>query len=69
MTPATALRVKTLKSDHAAIKARMLRSVEQFKTERGYVPPYWELVRLAREAKVELRSPDRPAVSSQVSRQ
>ncbi len=69
MTPGTALRVKTLKSDHAAIKARMLANVERFKAERGYVPPYWELVRLAREAKVELQSPGRHTVASQVSRQ
>lgn len=69
MTPATALRVKTLKSDHGAIKARLLQNVERFKAERGYVPPYWELVRLAREAKTALQSPGQHTLASQVSGQ
>ena len=51
MSTATALRVQKLKADHAAIVARLLAKAERFKTERGYVPPYWELVRLAREAR------------------
>ena len=51
MSATTALRVEKLTATHAAIEARMLEKAEQFKTERGYAPPYWELVRLAREAK------------------
>jgi hypothetical protein len=51
MSATTALRVQRLKSTHARIKARLLDKAEQFKNEKGYVPPYWELVRLAREAK------------------
>jgi hypothetical protein len=27
----------------------LLAKADQFKKERGYVPPYWELVRVARE--------------------
>jgi hypothetical protein len=50
MSAATALRVQRLKSNHAAIKVRLLEKAEKFKAERGYQPPYWELVRLAREA-------------------
>lgn len=53
MSVATALRVQRLKSNRAAIKARLLEKVEWFKTERSYVPPYWELVRLAREAQTQ----------------
>jgi pyridoxine/pyridoxamine 5'-phosphate oxidase len=51
MSATTALRVQRLTSNHAVLKARLLEKAEQFKTEKGYVPPYWELVRLAREAK------------------
>jgi hypothetical protein len=51
MSATTALRVQRLKSTHARVKARLLDKAEQFKSEKGYVPPYWELVRLAREAK------------------
>ncbi len=51
MSAATALRVQKLKANHAALAARLLEKAEKFKVERGYVPPYWELVRLAREAR------------------
>lgn len=50
MSATTALRVDRLKQTHAAIVARIMPAAEQFRAERGYVPPYWELVRLAREA-------------------
>lgn len=50
MSAATALRVQKLKATHADIKVRLLEKAERFKAERGYLPPYWELVRLAREA-------------------
>jgi len=51
MSATTALRVQKLKAKHAAIAARLLEKAEQFKAERSYVAPYWELVRLAREAR------------------
>jgi hypothetical protein len=51
MSAATALRVQRLKANHAAMVERLLKKVETFKTERGYVPPYWELISLAREAR------------------
>jgi len=54
MSAATALRVQKFKAAHAAINVRLLAKVEKFKGERGYVPPYWELIKLAREAKNEL---------------
>src|SRR6266550_1279915 len=50
MSAATALRVQRLKANHAALADRLRAKAEKFKAERGYVPPYWELVRLAREA-------------------
>lgn len=54
MSAATALRVQRLKNQHAAIHARLLVKAEAFQSERGYGPPYWELVRLAREARDDL---------------
>jgi hypothetical protein len=51
MSATTALRVQKLRSNHAAIASRLLEKAETFKAERGYVPPYWVLVRLAREAR------------------
>jgi hypothetical protein len=53
MSATTALRVDRLKQDHAAIVARVMTAAEVFRTERGYAPPYWELVRLAREARTQ----------------
>jgi hypothetical protein len=55
MSATTALRVDWLKENHAAIAARVRESAEKFKTERGYVPPYWELLRMAREARGDSR--------------
>ena len=56
MSATTALRVDFLTKTHAAIYSRVIEQAERFKTEHGYVPPYWELVRMAREAKAALRS-------------
>jgi hypothetical protein len=50
MSAATALRVDGLNAWHAALKARLLERAATFKAGRGYTPPYWELVRMAREA-------------------
>lgn len=50
MSATTALRVDRFKKRYAAIQKRVMAKVEQFKKERNYTPPYWELVRLAREA-------------------
>jgi len=51
MSATTALRVKRLTAKHAAMKVAVLAQSGTFKAQRGYVPPYWALVRLAREAK------------------
>ena len=49
MSATTALRSKWLDERHAAIKADVLRQVDTFIAERGYVPPYWQLFEMARE--------------------
>ncbi len=51
MSATTALRVRRLIANHAKLKAQLLARADQFNSEKGYVPPYWELVRLAREVK------------------
>jgi hypothetical protein len=53
MSATTALRVDRLKTNHATLRARLLERVEKFQADRGYVPPYWELVRLARDAQTQ----------------
>ena len=50
MTAAVALRARALSERHDTIAARTRDAAERFERERGYVPPYWELVRLARDA-------------------
>jgi hypothetical protein len=51
-----ALRNRQFTRVHAAIKGRTLALVEEFARTRGYAPPYWELVRLARQARTEARA-------------
>jgi len=53
MSATTALRVEQLKQRHAGLVAKVVERAGRFKDERGYVPPYWELLRLAREAQEE----------------
>ena len=49
MAATTALRSQWLSERHAAIKADVLRQVEAFRAEHGYVPPYWQLLAMARD--------------------
>ncbi len=51
MSATTALRVQRLKALHAGLVTGVLSRAGAFKAERGYAPPYWELVRFAREAR------------------
>lgn len=53
MSATAALRVERYRAEHRAIEERLLRRAESFQRERGYPPPFWELVRLAREASRE----------------
>lgn len=50
MSPMAALRVKWLHERHARIKARVQVAMTQHRAEHGYVPAYWGLVAMAREA-------------------
>jgi hypothetical protein len=51
MSATTALRVRQYRADHAAIAGRLRLLADEFKRRQSYAPPYWELVRLARQAK------------------
>jgi hypothetical protein len=51
MSPAAALRNKKFTAHHASIVARVLELAREFQRIQGYVPPYWELLRMARESK------------------
>jgi hypothetical protein len=50
MSAATALRARRLDEIHAGLARDVLDRAAAFARERGYRPPYWELVRLARES-------------------
>ena len=45
---------------HAMIKTAMAKGVAQFQQQRGFIPPYWELLRLARSAAATTGQSDRP---------
>jgi len=51
MSATAALRTQDYDAKHSAIRERLSARAEQFKTENGYAPPYWQLVKLARAAK------------------
>ncbi|MBX2990845.1 MAG: hypothetical protein KF749_06700 [Bacteroidetes bacterium] len=51
MSSTAALRNKKFTERHARMTAMVSERVRQFEKELGYVPPFWELVRFAREAK------------------
>ena len=54
MSATTALRVKRFRTDHAARVARVVQQAEDFRKAKAYTPPFWELTRMAREAKSKL---------------
>ncbi len=51
MSATQALKNSTLVKTHKALKEKTEVLVKKFTEEKGYIPPYWELVRLAEEAK------------------
>jgi hypothetical protein len=53
MSATEALRISKYVHDHEAIATRLLMRADQFKKEKGYGPPCWELVALARDARRE----------------
>ncbi len=50
MSATTALRVNRFKARHAAAVEKLTVAVEEFRKQNGYVPPYWELLSMARVA-------------------
>ena len=48
MTATAALRSRWLDDQHCAIKAGVLKQAAEFRADRGYTPPYWKLVEMAR---------------------
>lgn len=50
MSAQVALRVRALTARHAKTRELLEARAADFKRERGHLPPYWELVALAREA-------------------
>ena len=50
MSPSAALRNRAYGTRHAELKAALRSRVEQWTIEKGYRPPYWSLVALARSA-------------------
>jgi len=56
MSATAAMRHSAFSKKHAAIKARLLELAAGFKRQKGYNPPYWELLKLAREAMTGIKS-------------
>ena len=50
MSAIAALRNEWFSARHRATKERLLVLARRFEDDNGYSPPYWELVRSAREA-------------------
>jgi hypothetical protein len=51
MSATVALRLQWYRSRFESIRARLVERARSFEAERGYPAPYWELVRLARQAR------------------
>ncbi len=58
MSPATALRSRRLMALHAGLAERVTGSAADFQSRHGYRPPYWELLKLARQACAETSCQD-----------
>jgi hypothetical protein len=56
MSTQAALKNVSYSETHDQIKARLTFLANQFKDEKGYTPPYWELVNLARQARNEVNN-------------
>jgi hypothetical protein len=51
MSPEAALKNVRYSDTHHRIKEKLIVLADQFKSQKGYIPPYWELVSLARQAR------------------
>ena len=56
MSAEAALKNVSYSETHEQIKVRLIVLANQFKDEKGYTPPYWELVNLARQARNEVNN-------------
>ena len=56
MSPEGALCSHALDSGHDDVKTMVLARAAEFRKERGYAPPYWELLNIARASKAALDS-------------
>ena len=61
MDATAALRNLELSAMHEAIKGKVLAQAAAFQQKQDYRPPYWELVRMANTARIELRGPSQQA--------
>jgi hypothetical protein len=59
MEVTAALRNLELSARHEEIKKKVLLQAAPFQEKQGYRPPYWELVRMANKARIELRGQSR----------
>ncbi|HEY6438137.1 MAG TPA: YiiX/YebB-like N1pC/P60 family cysteine hydrolase, partial [Ignavibacteriaceae bacterium] len=55
MSAEAALKNVYYSETHEMIKERLIIMANQFNNEKGYTPPYWELVNLARQARDEIK--------------
>jgi hypothetical protein len=54
MSAEAALKNVNYSDTHNQIKLKLIFLADQFKIQKGYTPPYWELVNLARQARDEI---------------
>jgi hypothetical protein len=54
MNAEAALKNVDYSETHDKIKSKLISLADQFKLQKGYTPPYWELVNLARQARDEI---------------
>jgi hypothetical protein len=64
MDATAALRNLELSAKHKAIKEKVLAQAAAFQEKEGYRPPYWELVRMANKARIEVQGPSKQSGSS-----
>jgi hypothetical protein len=55
MSPEGALRISKLEEKFVKIKSRLNEFAEDFRKKEGYTPPYWQLVKMAKTAKDEIK--------------
>ena len=58
MSATAALRMKWFAARHAKIKEHLMPLIETFRAQNGFAPPYWELIKLARQAQGQVPPSD-----------